>query len=91
MGRERFDPQNLTLGRLPFRAQGLEVTGWKWTYITTVKQFYLLVSTPSITKLGPAVALQAQGRVSLALIGVSNGSRGFSNVQTVICDALKSG
>ena len=49
-------------------AKGLVVTRWKWKYIPEVQQFYFLVNTPSIAKLGPMVVLQVQRE------GLANGN-----------------
>jgi hypothetical protein len=44
------------------KAEGLEVARWQWKYIPEVEEFYLLVTTPAIGKLGISEVLQAQNR-----------------------------
>jgi len=47
-------------------AHGIQITGWKWKYISEVGEFYLLISSPSLHQLGPERVVEIQENVLIA-------------------------
>ena len=47
-------------------AHGIQITSWNWKYIAEVREFYLLIASPSLHQLGPQRIVEVQENALIA-------------------------